>query len=99
MKTLVEHCQKLNINDLIHCIKSELIKAKLKSRINILGQDLEITTTPCYFGNERIWFLCPVCTRRVGTLYKPPAKNMLLCRKCHNLSYSKSRYSKMKGYL
>lgn len=99
MKTLTEHCQKLNINELIKSIKSELIKIKLKSKINALGQTLDITTTPCHFGNERSWFLCPACRRRVATLYKPPAKEMLLCRKCHDLSYLKSRYNKMKGQL
>lgn len=98
MKPLIEHCQKLNINELIRSIKSELIKIKLKSKINTLGQTLDITTTPCNFGNERAWFLCPGCRSRVATLYKPPAKDMLLCRKCHNLTYLKSRYSKMKGH-
>ena len=98
MKTLIEHCQKLNINELVRSVKSELIKIKLKSKIDALGQNIDITTTPCHFGNERSWFLCPSCKKRVATLYKPPTKDILLCRKCHNLTYLKSRYSKMKGH-
>ncbi len=99
MKSLVEHCQKLNINELVRSIKSEFLKTKLKSKINSLGQDITITSTKCHFGNERLWFVCPACKRRVATLYKPPTKDILLCRKCHDLKYLKSRYSKMKGYL
>lgn len=96
MKQLTEHCQKLNINELVRSIKSDLIKVQLKSKINALGQNLDITTTPCHFGNERLWFLCQKCKRRVGTLYKPPTDELFLCRKCHNLTYIKSRYNKMK---
>lgn len=99
MKLLVEQCQKLNINELVKGIKSEFVKIKLKSTINALGQTIEITTTPCHFGSERIWFLCPSCKKRVATLYKPPVKNTLLCRKCHDLTYIKTRYRKMKGVL
>ncbi len=95
MRTLIEHCQKLNINELVRSVKSELTKVKLQSKIDALGQTLDITTTPCHFGNERLWFLCPSCRRRVATLYKPPTKNTLLCRKCHDLTYLKSRYNRM----
>ena len=97
MKTLIEHCQKLNINELVKSVKSEFVRTKLKSKISALGQNLEITTTPCHFGNERLWFLCPSCKKRVATLYRPATNDILLCRKCHNLTYLKSRYSKMKG--
>ena len=95
MKTLIEHCQKLNINELVRSVKSELTKVKLQSKIDALGQTLDITTTPCHFGNERLWFLCPSCRKRVATLYKPPTKEALLCRKCHDLTYLKSRYNRM----
>ena len=33
MKTLIEHCQKLNINELVRSVKSELTKVKLQSKI------------------------------------------------------------------
>ncbi|MDD2646467.1 MAG: hypothetical protein PHV78_01745 [Patescibacteria group bacterium] len=95
MKTLIEHCQKLNINELVRSIKSELKKVKLQAKIDALGQRIDITTTPCHFGNERIWFVCPSCKKRVATLYKPPMKNALLCRKCHDLTYLKARYHRM----
>jgi hypothetical protein len=31
---------------------------------------VEIVTTPCTFGGERRWFLCPRCGRRCAVLYE-----------------------------
>lgn len=53
---------------------------------------VELTTTPCNYGYERYWFICPFvrngvkCGRRVGVLYKD--NGYFGCRHCHNLSYS-----------
>ncbi len=43
--------------------------------------------TPCYFGGERAWFLCPRpgCGRRVATLW---GGAMFYCRHCYNLAYA-----------
>lgn len=52
---------------------------------------IELTTTPCNFGELRYWFLCPLvkngvkCNRRVGVLYK--GGDYFGCRHCYNLSY------------
>ncbi len=50
---------------------------------------VEITSTPCRFGNQRWWFVCPEdrCGRRAGKLYLPPGENQYLCRHCHELTY------------
>lgn len=51
-----------------------------------------LTTTPCYFGGKRYWFLCPAyrsgiyCGKRVGTLYK--SGDYFACRHCYDLSYN-----------
>lgn len=45
---------------------------------------INFTTTNCYFGNERFWFLCK-CGNRVGVLYE--SANGFRCRKCLNLAY------------
>ena len=95
MKTLVEQCQRVNINTLLKDVEAEARLARLHARIEVLGIRMETTTTPCHFGGVRHWFICPRCKRRVGTLYKPPMKNELLCRKCHSLRYGKSRYKGM----
>lgn len=61
------------------------------------GQRIEyrvaVTMTPCRFGGQRYWFVCPMvrqgirCGRRVSKLYLPPGGGMFGCRKCHNLTY------------
>jgi hypothetical protein len=44
-----------------------------------------ITTTPCYFGGGRPWFLCPGCERRCGKLHFAP--HLPHCRDCADLRY------------
>lgn len=47
--------------------------------------DIEIEFTPCNYGGERAWFLCPECEDRVSKLY---LKNgYFKCRRCHELNY------------
>lgn len=95
MDFLIEQCQKLNINQLYSEAKTELLELRLKSKIEALGQRIDIITTDCHFGGKRFWFVCPSCNNKVGTLYLPPTANELLCRKCHNLRYYNSRYHNM----
>jgi hypothetical protein len=48
--------------------------------------ELALTATPCNYGGERLWFVCPRCERRVANLYardSPP----LLCRTCAGIRY------------
>jgi hypothetical protein len=51
--------------------------------------------TPCNFGGERPWFVCPGagCGRRVAVLYGPG--RYFLCRHCYGLSYQSQREDKM----
>ena len=46
--------------------------------------------TPCNFGGERPWFLCPAqgCGRRVAILY---GGGIFACRHCHQLAYPSQR--------
>ena len=48
--------------------------------------------TPCHFGGERPWFVCPGegCGRRVAVLY---GRRLFLCRRCHGLAYESTRQS------
>ncbi len=49
--------------------------------------EVSLTTTPCYFGGVRYWFLCPSCYSRVGALYLPRGHVRFRCRHCNDLSY------------
>jgi hypothetical protein len=53
------------------------------------SQQVDLDQTPCHFGGLRDWFLCPVCTERVGVLYA--ARNIFACRHCLNLTYQSTR--------
>ena len=60
---------------------------------------VELDWTPCNFGNERPWFLCPGlvngvrCGRRVAVLYCPG--RYFLCRHCYDLAYESQRENEM----
>jgi len=54
--------------------------------------NIQLTSSPCYFGGERYWFVCPFyshgvyCGKRVGTLYL--GDKYFACRHCNNLSWN-----------
>ena len=66
---------------------------------SVTGQDISITTTPCYYGGVRHWFLCPavvdgvLCEDRVGVLYLPPGAQVFGCRQCYGLTYESCQQS------
>lgn len=41
----------------------------------------DLTTTDCYLGSVRYWFVCPDCEQRVGCLYLPHQGDLFACRK------------------
>lgn len=51
-------------------------------------------TTP-HFGGSRWWFICPLCSRRVGKLYLARARYYFACRHCYQLSYKSSQKSRI----
>jgi len=51
---------------------------------------VQLDWTPCNFGGERPWFLCPAvgCGKRVAILY---GGSIFACRHCHQLAYPSQR--------
>jgi len=49
-------------------------------------QRINFDRTPCNFGGQRMWFLCPGCGRRVAILCCDYSK--FYCRQCNKLSYA-----------
>jgi hypothetical protein len=59
---------------------------------------IPITTTPCRYGGKRYWFTCPLCGRRVGTLFSF-GKNYG-CRHCGKVAYMSQNYGgRYKGFV
>jgi hypothetical protein len=58
-----------------------------------LDYRVEVVATPCNFGGERYWFVCPLvkgeyrCGRRVTKLYLPSGGKYYGCRHCYDLTY------------
>jgi hypothetical protein len=61
-------------------------------------EPVSLKWTPCNFGGERPWFVCPgvvngvACGRRVAILYGPG--KYFLCRHCYDLCYESQRKDK-----
>jgi hypothetical protein len=57
-------------------------------------EPVSLEWTPCNFGGERPWFVCPGvgCGRRVAVLYGPG--KYFLCRHCYDLRYESQRKDK-----
>lgn len=55
-----------------------------------IRQDIKLTTTPCYIPGKRMWFECPHCRRRCGTLYLSEL-GYFSCRLCLSLGYESQR--------
>jgi hypothetical protein len=60
-----------------------------------IRETVSLDWTPCNFGGERPWFICPGagCGRRVTMLYGPG--KYFLCRHCYDLTYQSQRDNKM----
>lgn len=55
-----------------------------------IAQVVQLVTTPCNYGQHRVWFACPHCGRRVALLY---LGFKLACRRCHKMAYEVQRES------
>ena len=74
---------------------SHHIDLSYKREINGAEEDINykitLTSTTCYFGGIRYWFVCPAivnginCGKRVGVLYL--WGRYFACRHCYNLTY------------
>jgi hypothetical protein len=75
---------------------AEVDRLVLSYRVRVAGgaaqdvaQTIHIIRTPCRFGGERPFFLCPSCARRCTKLHG--AGRLFLCRRCHGLAYESQR--------
>ena len=92
---VVENCYKIKVDDLVTHLQKELKKRLLEAQIVALGLSVNLTTSNTKFNGKRLWFACPNCNKRVGTLYQHPLKETLGCRTCLHLKYKKQRYKGM----
>jgi len=58
-----------------------------------IKEPVQLSRTPCHYGGERVWFLCPDCDRRVAVLYGHGPR--FLCRHCQRLPYGSQQEGDM----
>jgi len=88
---VAENCRKIKIDELVSNAMKVLKIRLIEAQISALGVDVEFTTTKTQFNGVRVWFICPNCKKRVGTLYEDPIGERVGCRTCLNLKYRKQR--------
>lgn len=47
-----------------------------------------LTRTPCRFGGERQWFICPDCARMCAVIFGVSRRGNFACRVCQRLAYA-----------
>ncbi len=76
---------------------AEFDRVVLRYRHQRYGEDWKdeeypifLDRTPCNYGGERVWFLCPArgCSRRVAVVY---GGSIFACRHCYQLAYDSQR--------
>lgn len=92
---LVENCKRISINDYLRQAKKKIKESLINSQLEIEGLNIELTVGKTNFKGLRYWFKCPLCSRRVGVLYKHPISHILGCRTCLGLEYRCRRYKGM----
>ena len=91
---VAENCQKIKVNELVRQATKDLKKRLVETQIESLGVPVALTTSKTRFSGERLWFVCPTCSRRAGVIFRTPA-NSLGCRRCLCLIYKQQRYKVM----
>lgn len=90
-----DYCRKINIDALVKEAKGKIKLQLVQSEIEALGVAVQLTTSKTRFNGERLWFACPLCERRIHTLYQHPLQRIVGCRTCLGLAYSKQRFKGM----
>lgn len=92
---LVEHSQRIKIDDIVRRINKEVKQQTLQSQIEVMGFKLSLLTSKTRFNGTRYWFACPICNHRVGMIYKHPISLHVGCRNCLKINYMKQRFKGM----
>jgi hypothetical protein len=66
-------------------ISRDLANIEINRGNHNLIKQVSLTSTPCFFGKQRYWFVCPSCKRNIRKLYLQSIQ--LGCQRCLNLEY------------
>ena len=92
---LVDECQKISITSYIRKANQQLKQALLVAETRIGNKAIELIPSKTAFDGMRYWFKCPLCKKRMGTLFMHPLTHEVGCRNCLALEYRSRRYKGM----
>lgn len=72
--------QRIEINDFVRKAEKQLKTALVQAQIEVLGQNISLTTSKTRFNGQRLWFNCPTCDKRVGVLFN--IGRQISCKSC-----------------
>src|SRR3989338_3805475 len=90
---LVETCPRVSVKELLRISRAQIKELVLGSQIDAFGAQIKLATSKTNYGGTRYWFVCPICQRRAGVLFKNA--NAVGCRLCLGLEYRRRRYKGM----
>jgi hypothetical protein len=90
-----ENCQQISVHDVLQQYQEQWKRQLAQTELQVMDQPVRFTTSKLGHGGTRLWFSCPQCKRRCGTLYEHPVSAEIGCRVCLGVRYSKSRYKGM----
>jgi hypothetical protein len=86
----------------VHCPVDEPARVVLAYRAHLahdhrqdVQETIPVRLTPCAFGGQRSWFVCPGCGTRCAVLYA--YWGVVRCRGCHHLTYASTRCRRHHG--
>ena len=88
---VLEGFLKLNVDELVREVNKDLKKSILTAQLEVFDQKIKLTTTRTRFDGKKYWFVCPSCSKRVGTLYRE-MNGAAHCRTCTKTLYSRQKY-------
>ena len=92
---LIDQCKKVSIDELIKKANRMTKINFINNEVEAFGQKVRLTTSKTRFNGQRLWFICPICNRRINNLYKYPLRSLIGCRICLKLKYRNQRYKGM----
>jgi hypothetical protein len=95
ISTVTDNCARVSIKEITSYYSKAWKQNLLDSPVTIGGSDIRLTASVTRWGGIRLWFSCPLCKKRRGTLFAQPATNKMGCRACLGLKYRTQRYKGM----
>ena len=82
---LVDECQKISLTSCVRAANQKIKETLLAAEAHIGNKAVELIPSKTAFDGVRYWFKCPLCEKRMGTLFAHPLTREVGCRHCLGL--------------